>query len=85
MYFPRKLSIKEGDTEVDPKLDDEDKVAVKKIFDTMAKANKVAKKPLQIIVLEHADETVWGEVENIHKVVEWRGENNKLIPNQWME
>lgn len=83
VYFPRKLSSKESEAEIDPHLDDEDKIAVTKIFNTMSKAIKLAKKPLQVIVLEHADENIWGEVENVYKVAEWRGEGKKLIPSSW--
>lgn len=84
VYFPQKLSAKEDDKDIDPKLDDEDRIAVEKIFKTMASAITMANKPMQIIVLEHADESVWGNVEKIHEVCEWRGENQKLIPEEWI-
>ena len=83
--FPQKLAAKEDDKDLDPKLDDEDRIAVEKIFKTMASAISIANKPMQIIVLEHADESVWGKVERVHKVCEWRGENQKLIPEEWIE
>jgi len=85
VYFPQKLAAKEDDKDLDPKLDDEDRIAVEKIFKTMASAISIANKPMQIIVLEHADESVWGKVERVHKVCEWRGENQKLIPEEWIE
>lgn len=84
VYFPQKLAAKEDDKDIDPKLDDEDRIAVEKIFKTMASAITMANKPMQIIVLEHADESVWGNVEKIHEVCEWRGENQKLIPEEWI-
>jgi len=34
--------------------------------------------------MEHADEDVWGEIENIHLVKRWRGNNEKLIPAEWI-
>lgn len=40
---------------------------------------------IQIIVLEHASESAWNEIENINLVEEWRGENNKLIPIEWLD
>lgn len=85
VYFPQKLASKDDDQDLDPKLDDEDIIAVEKIFKTMAYAMSIANKPMQIIVLEHADESVWGQVERVHKVCEWRGENQKLIPQEWIE
>jgi hypothetical protein len=85
VYFPQKLAAKEDDKDIDPKLADEDRIAVEKIFKTMASAISMANNSIQIIVLEHADESVWGKVEKVHEVCEWRGENNKLIPEEWIE
>lgn len=84
VYFPQKLAAKEDDKDIDPKLGDEDRIAVEKIFKTMSSAMLMANKAIQIIVLEHADESVWGKVENVHEVCEWRGENQKLIPVEWI-
>jgi hypothetical protein len=38
----------------------------------------MAEKPFHLIIFEHSDETVWGETENVHKVVEWRGKDKKI-------
>jgi len=86
VYFPQKLAAKESDEkDLDPKLEkDEDQIAVKKIFNTMSKAIIASDKPLQIIVLEHADKTIYGGIDNVHEVCEWRGENNKLVPEEWI-
>ncbi|QWU13190.1 Protein of unknown function [Paenibacillus sophorae] len=85
VYFPKKLAAKEDEQELDPKLEnDEDRIAVKKIFKTMSEAIKISQSKFQIIVLEHADSSIWGEVPNIHEVCEWRGDNNKLIPEEWI-
>lgn len=85
VYFPQKLSAKDDEKEIDPKLTDEDQIAVNKIFKTMAEALKLSKNPMQIIVLEHADKSIWGNVDNVHEVCEWRGEGKKLIPEEWIE
>nr|WP_312579315.1 DUF3732 domain-containing protein [Sedimentibacter sp.] len=85
VYFPQKLAIKENEKEIDPILADEDRIAVEKIFKTMAATITMTSKPIQIIVLEHADKSVWGNVDKVHEVCEWRGENNKLIPEKWMD
>lgn len=85
VYFPQKLAGKKNKEESDPKFDnDEDKLAVKKIFQAMSAAIKEVNNNLQIIVLEHADEDVWGEVDSIYKVAGWRGKNKKLIPEEWI-
>lgn len=86
VYFPQKLAIKDNEKkEIDPQLGDEDRIAVKKIFKTMSTAMQMEKKPMQIIVLEHADSSVWGDVELVHEVCEWRGNAHKLIPQEWIE
>ena len=85
VYFPQKLATKEDEKEIDPILDDEDRLAVEKIFKTMDSAITMSNKPIQIIVLEHADKSVWENVEQAHEVCEWRGENNKLIPEEWID
>lgn len=62
---------------------DEDKEAVKKI---VAMSDFLSKNDysVQIIVTEHADEDVWGEIDNVHLVERWRGNDNKLIPLAWL-
>ncbi len=87
VYFPQKLSAKESDErDLDPKLEkDEDQIAVKKIFSTISEAIKTSNKPFQIIVLEHADKSIYGDIDRVHEVCEWRGENKKLVPKEWIE
>ncbi|GHH99697.1 DUF3732 domain-containing protein [Neobacillus kokaensis] len=85
VYFPQKLSIKDSEKDLDPKLiNDEDQIAVKKIFLTMSKALKNSNNGFQVIVLEHADNSIWGDIAGVHEVCEWRGKNNKLIPEEWI-
>ncbi|GBF33777.1 hypothetical protein DCCM_2888 [Desulfocucumis palustris] len=85
VYFPQKLAAKDDEKDLDPKLEDEDQIAVKKIFKTISKALKSSNNGFQIIVLEHADSSIWGEIDKVHEVCEWRGENKKLIPIEWIE
>lgn len=85
VYFPNKLAEKEEDKELDPQLEDEDILAVKKIFEVMSDAMEKTNHHMQIIVLEHAHESAWEGINNIHLVEEWRGENNKLVPNEWLD
>lgn len=84
VYFPNKIAQKEDDKEEDPQLEDDDIKAVKKIFKTMSTAMEKTNHQMQIIVLEHANELAWEGINNVHLVEEWRGENNKLIPNEWI-
>lgn len=80
VYFPRTLARenKEGD---DPKLHDEDVMAVRKVFDTLAAATK-ENVGLQILVLDHASKEVWGNVD-VHVVEEWR-DGRALVPKAWL-
>ena len=65
-------------------ISDEDKLAVKKIFEAMAKFLRDANADVQIIVAEHADADVWGDISEIHLVERWRGNNQKLVPEEWI-
>lgn len=85
VYFPQKLSAKEDEKDLDPRFEkDEDQLAVKKIFKAMVKGLKDSKQSIQMIVLEHADNSIWGDIKEVNEVCEWRGENNKLIPQEWI-
>lgn len=88
VYFPQKLAVKDEEKDLDPKLEkDEDQIAVKKIFTAMSEALKASNNGngFQVIVLEHADRSIWGEIYGVHEVCEWRGKNKKLIPEEWIE
>ncbi|RYD01835.1 hypothetical protein N752_28090 [Desulforamulus aquiferis] len=86
VYFPQKLAAKENEKDLDPRLEnDEDQIAVRKIFMTMSEALKLSNNGFQIIVLEHADRSIWGQIDRVHEVCEWRGENQKLIPKEWID
>ncbi len=84
VYFPQKLARKNNaELADDISLEDEDKKAVRKIFTTLSRYISDTKSNIQIIVMEHADEDIWGEIENINLVERWRGNNIKLVPIEW--
>ncbi len=58
VYFPVKRTTQE--IEQDAELNDEDRTAVRKVFLALAEAVNAADGRLQIIVLDHADDEVWG-------------------------
>lgn len=76
VYFPQKS---DGNIEIK----DEDKQAVKMIFETFSKFIRDNNYSTQIIVTEHADEDIWGGIQDSHLVEKWRGEN-KLVPVEWI-
>ena len=85
VYFPRRLAAEQShDEDADPEWRDEDVIAVRKVF--KAAGTEVLKHPgrLQIIVLDHAGYEVWGNIEGIQLVEEWRGADHKLVPEEWI-
>jgi len=84
VYFPK---VKRGveNVENDPKYEgDEDVDAVKSMFKTLAKSVLDKEGTWQSIILDHADNSIYGGIEGVHEVEEWRY-GNKLIPAEWIE
>jgi hypothetical protein len=79
VYFPRRLAHGDELGELDWR--DEDVVAVRKVFETMGAEVQRARGRLQIIVLDHANEEVWGGINGVSLTEEWRG--RKLVPIDW--
>lgn len=78
VYFPHQTSHNEEAT-----INDEDKEAVRKIFTAISSFLKQTNNSVQIIITEHADSDIWGNIESVHLVERWRGEK-KLIPQEWL-
>jgi hypothetical protein len=86
VYFPKRLATKESDTDVDyaSSMNDEDIIAVHKVFETLSSVVNSSGGMLQILVLDHASENAWGNIEGINLVEEWR-EGKKLVPLSWLQ
>lgn len=82
VYFPRKMA---GNEQLVDKiaLKDEDRNAVRKVFKTLGAAAVNSKNKFQIIVLDHAGDEVWSQLDGVHLVEEWRGDK-KLVPLDWL-
>lgn len=65
-------------------LGDLDREAVKSIFITMAKCISNVNNNMQILVLEHADASIYGDMQGINEVCVWR-KGDKLVPLEWIE
>ena len=76
VYFPE-MKAKDSYDEIDTE-------AVRKMFRTIAASVLACGGSWQAIVLEHAGESIWGQVEGVHKVDEWRN-GIKLIPREWYD
>ena len=79
VYFPQKIGV-----EVESlSLKDEDVEAVRKVFSLLGRAAIDADGRLQIIILDHADKSVWDDLEGVNLVEEWR-HGNTLVPANWV-
>jgi quinol monooxygenase YgiN len=74
-----KRAAKDYETGID--LNDEDRAAVRKVFVALGEAVRAADGRLQIIVLDHAGDEVWGEIPGVVLTEEWRGK--KLVPPEF--
>lgn len=62
---------------------DVDVNATKRIFEMLEIGLSAAKHRYQIIVLEHADDSIWGAVPHTVEVENWKAEGQGLIPKSW--
>lgn len=91
VYFPRRLAEggrtsgeeRASSETAEEKLLDKDIEAVRKVFKVLAHEVALAKSRLQVIVLDHAAEDVWGGIDGIYVVEHWR-EGDKLVPKTWI-
>lgn len=80
VYFPRKTA---GDQKADHVTwRDEDVEAVRKVFALLGRQVAAANGRLQVIVLDHADEDVWGELDKVVLAEQWR--DHALVPLDWL-
>ncbi|GAA3928879.1 DUF3732 domain-containing protein [Chitinophaga oryziterrae] len=80
VYFPK---LKRAEIrETDPQFLGEDVEAVKGMFKTIADSIKGKEGQWQGLILDHADDTIYGEIDGVYEVEIWR-DGLKLIPEQW--
>lgn len=84
VYFPRKLAVRPGEDLPEIELSEPDIIAVRKIYDVIEQVIDASSGKLQVIVLDHAAESVWGEVPSINVVDTWR-DGRALIPEEWLK
>jgi hypothetical protein len=83
VYFPEKMARRAGATRPTPKWNnDEDSRAVRAAFELMSKVVSARRGKLQIIVLDHAPEAVWGRLQDVTLAANWRA-GEKLVPAEW--
>lgn len=62
---------------------DQDFVATRRIFEVLEMGLRATGYNCQIIVLDHADDTIWGELPDTVKAANWKAPNAGLIPHWW--
>ncbi|WP_445404216.1 DUF3732 domain-containing protein [Acinetobacter vivianii] len=91
VYFPTAVS---GYNELDYISDNlnegkfnrnHDLKATKRIFKMLELGAKRSNYTCQIIVLEHADQSIWGEFKNTKEVRNWKHIGDGLIPSHWIK
>ncbi|WP_315742401.1 DUF3732 domain-containing protein [Bradyrhizobium sp. SZCCHNR1075] len=82
VYFPKRRSEVADEESLRAEWRDEDIAAVRKVFRVLGEEASSSKGRLQIIVLDHADEGVWGGLVCVQLTEEWRGK--KLVPESWI-
>lgn len=87
VYFPKRIVAPSDDEEYEaieePQLRDEDVDAVRQAFEVMGRVTQDAKGGLQLIVLDHASHDVWGDIDGVVALPEWRN-GIKLVPMTWL-
>lgn len=81
VYFPARRTESSSADEPEPEWKNEDVVAVRKVFALFDHVISRTDGRMQIIVLDHADEEVWGDLANVLLVDVWRGRG--LVPSAW--
>ncbi|MCX4177664.1 MULTISPECIES: DUF3732 domain-containing protein [Paraburkholderia] len=62
---------------------DADITDTRNIFKALSRGIERAKFQYQIIVVEHADKSIWGEVKHMNPVAAWKSKGDGLIPREW--
>lgn len=89
VYFPSAAAganqldaDKEGLTQL-RRSRDADFIATRRIFEILSEGLTATNHKCQIIVLEHADDNIWGKVPNTVEVANWKPRDAGLIPASW--
>ncbi|RQS48540.1 DUF3732 domain-containing protein [Burkholderia sp. Bp8989] len=88
VYFPKRVVARPEDEEdeavEEPRLRDEDVDAIRQAFEVMGLVALNANGGLQLIVLDHASRDVWGDIDGVVGLPEWRN-GVKLVPIAWLD
>lgn len=82
VYFPSGFEVTDVEQPTG-RTRDQDIAAVRKVFETFGSEIVRANRRLQAIVLDHAGDDVWGEIQGVALAQAWRGDQ-KLVPPDWL-
>ena len=85
VYFPKRLAERGDEPAEEPKYRDVDAAAVRRFFQVFAKVAAESQGRIQLIVLDHAAETIWGDLPQVHVSAEWRENGDRLVPVAWID
>ncbi len=81
VYFPE--NIRRGNTPAEePWRNDDDVAAVRKVFELLGAVVEQTDGRLQVIVLDHAPDSVWGRLPSVTLAADWH-HGDKLVPSNW--
>lgn len=89
-YFPTEVDDKKfNQKDKTPEEKENDKESLHLLFSTIANTQKNSCSNLQIIILEHADQSYWKNKSGSFytdkiKIIDWKEQNKKLIPLNWV-
>lgn len=83
VYFPSGFEVTDVE-QLTGRTRDQDIAAVRKVFEVLGAEIVRAKGRLQVIVLDHAGNDVWGEIPGVALAQAWRGDQ-KLVPPEWLQ
>lgn len=81
VYFPKRAADENPGEPIAWR--DQDVVAVRKVFTLLGAEARAAKGRIQMLVLDHAGEDVWGGLDGVALAEEWRG-GRALVPTEWL-
>ena len=82
VYFPKVARNNATIADSNFHYKDDDVDAVKSMFITLSNSVMASNGAWQVIVLDHADNEIYDNIEGVHEVEVWRG-SKKLIPEEW--
>lgn len=88
VYFPSQAGQNDldGGEEAVAKLRktrDHDVAATRRIFRALSRGLTRSKGRYQVVVLEHADESIWGNLAHVVPAADWKSEGSGLVPYHW--